>query len=78
MEEIEVMTLFDSQGSVTPLSFVWQGHSYVVDSTGRRWRDEKGQHILVMIPGRRVFELLFVPYECRWYLTRIGAGRMFT
>jgi hypothetical protein len=68
MEPVEVIARFDAQGRLTPLSFTWQGRSYSVDSTGRRWQDERGEHILVMIPIERVCELLFDPSEKRWYV----------
>jgi hypothetical protein len=76
METIEVLARFDSAGRITPLEFHWQGRVYQVDSTGRRWEDARGKHILVMIPGGRVFELLFEPPEGRWYLLRAGLDRM--
>lgn len=68
MEPIEVTARFDAQGKTTPLSFVWQGKTYTVESSGRRWEDERGQHILIMIPDGQVFELLFAAAEGRWYL----------
>jgi len=75
MEAVEVEARFDTHGRVTPLKFVWEGRTYLVDSTGRRWEDAQGQHLLVMIPGGQVFELLFAPLERRWYLRRTGEGR---
>jgi nicotinamide-nucleotide amidase len=77
MDAIEVTVRFDALGKATPLQFSWRGLEYKVDSTGRRWEDEQGQHILVMIPGGRVFEMLFSPAEQRWYLKRTGERRMF-
>ena len=68
MEIVEVTAYFDAQGNVTPKSFRWNGRNYVVESTGRRWQDDAGQHILVMAGGERVFELLFALPEGRWYL----------
>jgi hypothetical protein len=76
MEAIEVTARFDSAGKITPVEFRWQGRVFPVDSTGRRWEDERGKHILVMIPGGRVYELIFEPQEGRWYLLRTGADRM--
>jgi hypothetical protein len=77
MESIEVTARFDSQGKIVPLSFVLQGRTYPVESTGRRWLDEEGHHILVMVPGDQVFELVYAPHEARWYLGRLGMGRRF-
>jgi hypothetical protein len=76
MDAIDVTVRFDEQGKATPLQFSWKGQDYRVDSTGRRWEDEKGQHILIMVPGGRVFEMLFAAGDRRWYLLRTGASRM--
>jgi hypothetical protein len=77
MDLIKVNAHIDLDGNIIPLKFTWEGHHYTPDSIGRRWHDEKGAHILVMIPGGRVFELLYVSEEGYWYLARSGAGRMF-
>lgn len=76
MEAIEVTAHFDENGKATPLRFTWKGGVYLVESTGRRWTTEKGQHMLVMVPGGRVFELLFVCMESRWYIGRVEPARM--
>ena len=59
METIEVTAHFDPQGRITPLTFVWQGRSYRVEGTGRRWEAKDGLHILVMVAGNRAFHLIF-------------------
>ena len=76
MDPIEVTAHFDEHGKVTPLRFTWKGSAYQVESTGRRWSDANGQHILVMVPGGRIFALSFVNAEARWYLERVGPNRM--
>jgi PncC family amidohydrolase len=76
MDSIEVTVRFDAQGKATPLQFSWRGQDYRVESTGRRWEDENGQHLLVMIPGGRVFEILFSADNGRWYLRKTGENRM--
>lgn len=70
METIEVTALFDIQGNITPLSFIWQGRAYRVESTGRRWEAKDGLHILVMVPGNRAHHLVFNPKDCLWKLVR--------
>jgi hypothetical protein len=65
---VDVTARWDTQGEITPLSFIWQGRSYVVASIGRRWRNESGQHILCMASGEQVFELVFQAAEGRWLL----------
>lgn len=75
MEPVEVTARFDLQGKAYPLRFVLGGRACAVASTGRRWSDPEGQHILVMSPDGRTFELLFRPSESRWYLNLSAPGR---
>ena len=72
MDEVEVTARFDSRGRAIPRSIKWHGIDYFVDSIGRRWVEDDGQHILVMVPGGLVFELLHKPVEGEWYLTPVG------
>jgi hypothetical protein len=75
MEAVEVLARFDPQGNIIPVNFTWNARTYPIESTGRKWRDQHGRHILVMVPGERVFELLFNPQEERWFLKKIGEQR---
>lgn len=75
MEPIEVTAHFDPQGAITPLHFTWKGTSHRVESTGRRWVDEAGQHMLVMAPDGRIYQLTFVSREGRWYIQRSPSDR---
>ncbi|MGD9091650.1 MAG: hypothetical protein PVF74_02300 [Anaerolineales bacterium] len=75
MDAVDVTARFDSRGRAMPSSFKWYGVDYFVDSIGRRWVEEDGQHILVMVPGGRVFELLYKPVEGEWYLIPVGGFR---
>jgi hypothetical protein len=75
MDSIEVTVRFDLQGQITPLRFTLKGHSYLVESTGRRWTGADGQHILVMTGNGDMFELLFLPGEGRWYLRQSAPTR---
>ena len=76
MEPIDVTARFDKQGSIIPLHFTWKGGIYQVESTGRRWQDEAGQHILVMVSSGRIYELNFKSGEGRWYIGKVGPDRM--
>lgn len=76
MDLVEVTARFGIDGSITPYSFSWKGSNYSVVSVGRNWRDDFGKHILVMVAGDRVFELIFNPGEFVWYLRRLDGGRM--
>jgi hypothetical protein len=68
MDFIDVTAQFDSEGEITPLSFTWLGRDYLVESTGRTWEDKAGRHILIIVPGARIFELVLDPANCRWHL----------
>lgn len=68
MLPIEVVSKFDARGIVIPLQFTWQGSSYPVESIGRRWVNRDSQHVLVMVPSGKTFELVYVHSEARWYL----------
>lgn len=76
MEPLEVTAKFDKDGKIIPLRFTWKDRDYVVESTGRRWEDPKGKHILVMVPDGRIFELVYNPSEGRWLLARVESGGM--
>jgi len=75
MELVQVTAHFDRNGEITPFEIIHGAFKYHVESTGRRWQDESGMHILVMVQTIRVFELLFIPHECRWYLRQVGIDR---
>ena len=77
MEAIEVTAKIDESGKVYPLHFRWQGQNYPVLSTGRQWADPDGRHVLVMIPGERVFELLLHAADGIWYLQPPPEGPAF-
>jgi hypothetical protein len=74
MEPIEIIARFGVDGRVTPLQISWKGRTVPVESTGRRWDAEDGKHILAMVPGDRVVELIFAPAESRWFLRFVGSG----
>jgi hypothetical protein len=76
MEPIEVTARFDELGTITPLHFTWKGGVYRVESTGRRWLDDVGQHILVMVSNERIYELTFKSGERCWYIGQAGPDRM--
>ncbi len=75
MDPVEVTARFGADGSITPYSFTWKGGNYSIVSVGRSWRDDLGKHILVMVAGDRVFELIFNPGEFTWYLRHLDGGR---
>lgn len=72
MDAIDVTAHFNTEGEVTPLRFTWNGVDYLVEDTGRSWQDEEGRHMLVMVPGSQVFELILALPACRWSLKTVG------
>lgn len=55
----EVVAHWTSDGRIVPQRFTWQGQVYLVESVGRAWQDERGEHLLVMVPGGQVFRLSY-------------------
>lgn len=72
MEPLEVTAKFDEDGKVTPLRFTWKGSEYLVESTGRQWETSDGVHILVMVAGERIFELVFNQVQRLWFLDQVA------
>ena len=68
MEPIEVTVRYDLHGKTYPQQFVWDGQVFPVTSTGRRWQDVAGLHVLVMTADMKTYELVFDTLELRWYL----------
>ncbi len=58
MERIEVTARFGPQGEITPLILHQRSKTIPVTGVGRRWSDPQGVHILVMVPGEQIYELL--------------------
>lgn len=67
MEPIEVTACFRPDGDINIQSLQINSVHYPVISTGRSWSDAKGFHILAMIAGNQVLELLFKCHEMRWF-----------
>lgn len=76
MEAVEVVARFDLTGKITPLSVSWRERNYSIESSGRRWQAEDGQHILVMTHSERIFELVFTSSDGRWYLNQVVGSQM--
>ena len=71
MQEIDVTSRFDRKGKIIPVTFELEGKEYRVDGVGRRWEDEDGEHILVMVqPNNRVYELLFKSTDGVWWMVK--------
>jgi len=44
------------------------GDSWQVVEQGRQWGDEHGRHVLIMIPGGHVQEIILSPETLNWKL----------
>ncbi|MEW5867746.1 MAG: hypothetical protein AB1894_00605 [Chloroflexota bacterium] len=75
MEAVEVTARFDPTGKIFPQRLIWHGRTFDSIDTGRQWVEEDSYHILIMLPGEQVYELVFVPKELTWYLSRPGLER---
>jgi hypothetical protein len=73
MEPVQVMARWEGEG-FSPRHFVWRGHVFPVDSIGRQWEDDEGIHILCMVKGGAVFELIFHLKPASWWALPPVAG----
>ncbi len=69
MDAVKVKFRYDIQEKIIPLSFIWRGNTYFIESIGRDWQDETGQHILVMVERGEVFELIQREVDGKWSLS---------
>jgi hypothetical protein len=67
-EPVQAAARWHSDGSFSPQQFSWNGRVYTVESTGRQWEDEQGLHVLCMVPGGAVYELVFQLDPAGWRL----------
>lgn len=68
LESVQVAARWKHDGKFEPSQFFWKGHMYRVESTGRDWEDADGFHILCMVEGGKVFELIFQLNPAGWRL----------
>jgi hypothetical protein len=66
-EPIAVDCEFDEDGFVRVRRIKLDDHWLHVEQ-GRQWLDENGRHILIMIPGSEVQEILLSPGTLQWQL----------
>jgi hypothetical protein len=67
VEPVEVSARWGERGFF-PRHFVWRGQKFQVESTGRQWEDEEGLHVLCMVTGGAVFELVFRLQPAGWWV----------
>lgn len=71
-EAIGVDCTFNIDGQVRVRRIQVDDRWHVVDP-GRQWLDEAGRHVLIMIPGGRVFEILLSFKTLTWSLVSVRA-----
>ena len=62
-----------SDGTLRPHSFVWQGQTLQIASVGRQWVEGERRHVLVMTANHETFEL---SGAVNWTAQRVGGGGM--
>jgi hypothetical protein len=68
----EAEVSFAEDGRPHPLNFAWEGRRLRVTAVGRTWLDEAGRHVLVMVGGDRVFELLLRRSDLTWRVVGVA------
>lgn len=76
VEPDEVSARWKHDGIFEPQQFSWKGHLYRVESTGRHWEDDEGFHILCMVGGSQVFELVFHLKPAGWIIRPPSGPKM--
>ena len=74
-EAVEVSARWESADGFIPRKVTWREKIYQIESTGRNWEDEAGFHVLCMVGGGQVVELLFRLRPAGWLL-RLPAGSL--
>ena len=73
MEPIEVDCVFVADGTVRVRRIAVDGTWEPVEQ-GRQWLDDAGRHVLVMLHGREVREIVLDPATLTWQMQE-GPGR---
>ncbi len=70
-QTVKVRSLINFSGNIEPQALMRDNLEIPIITTGRRWQDELGMHILAMVPGEEVLELV-VSKDGNWYLRRVS------
>lgn len=65
---------FAANGTIRVQAFTWQGRRLAVTGQGRQWTAADGRHVLVMVPGERVFELAYAEPTGQWQVVGTQGG----
>jgi len=67
MERIGVDCRFEANGRVR-VRRIRMGETWHTVAQGRQWQDDSGRHVLVMLAGERIEELLLSAEDLTWRL----------
>lgn len=73
MESVGVDCRFGQDG-VVQVKQVQVNGRWLPVGQGRQWVDENGRHVLIMLPGNTVRELVLQPGTLRWGLVAVRGG----
>ncbi|WP_420642110.1 hypothetical protein [Candidatus Leptofilum sp.] len=74
MKQVGVECRFGEDGIVKVKKILLDGRWQSVGQ-GRQWVDENGRHVLIMLPGDEVKELILQPSTLSWVLVQVGGGK---
>ena len=74
MKTVGVDCIFAEDGAVQ-VKKVWLNGRWQSVGQGRQWLDEDGRHVLIMLPGEEVRELVLLPGTLRWEVVEIHGRR---
>ena len=76
-QKVEVSARWLRSGEILPEKVYGPANTYTIESTGRSWEDADGIHILCMVPGGQLLELLFKLNPAGWFMKiSTGTGQM--
>ncbi|MEZ4593757.1 MAG: hypothetical protein R3D55_21820 [Chloroflexota bacterium] len=75
MQQVGVDCQFSEDGSVQVKKVQVNGRWQPVGQ-GRQWVDENGRHVLIMLPGNEVRELVLLPDTLHWGLVPVRGGEV--
>ena len=75
-EPVDMTARWNASAGFVLSKMTWQGRSYAFESTGRHWEDEEGYHVLGMIRGGKVVELIFRLNPAGWVLVPPASSPM--
>lgn len=73
MEPISVDCVFREDGRIEVRRIEVNGRWLPVEQ-GRQWVDQLGRHVLVMLPGSQVREIMLRPETMTWVMKAAGRG----